>query len=419
MSSEYPFLPLGTVASVRSGYAFKSSDMGTEGHPLIKIGSIVPPRVDISSCDRISKEVIEKTLGADRYLLREGDILIAMTGATAGKTGRFPATNEECFLNQRVGKVYPTDKSSIDQEYLYQVLSRQGFADEILSLADGSAQGNVSGSLIETYKVPIPPLQIQKAIAHILGTLDEKIELNCKTNETLEAMAKALFKLWFVDFDPVRAKAEGRSTGLPAEISDLFPDSFEDSELGDIPREWSIVQLGDLIELAYGKPLKEEQRNGGIYSVFGSNGVVGSHDDYLVEAPGIVIGRKGNPGTVEWSERNFYPIDTTFFVVNKKTGLGMRFLFYSLKNQNLADLSADSAVPGLNRNHAYLNAQMLPPAKVACAFESYSEVIFKRREVLADEIIALSATRDALLPKLISGEIRIPDAEKMLENFLS
>jgi type I restriction enzyme S subunit len=228
-------------------------------------------------------------------------------------------------------------------------------------------------------------------------------------------MAKALFKSWFVDFDPVRAKAEGRLTGLSAEISDLFPDSFEDSELGDIPREWSIVQLGDLIELAYGKPLKEEQRNGGIYSVFGSNGVVGSHDDYLVEAPGIVIGRKGNPGTVEWSERNFYPIDTTFFVVNKKTGLGMRFLFYSLKNQNLADLSADSAVPGLNRNHAYLNAQMLPPAKVACAFESYSEVIFTRRAVIADEVLALSATRDALLPKLISGEIRIPDAEKMLE----
>ena len=283
------------------------------------------------------------------------------------------------------------------------------------SCSDKAAVPGVNRNHLHELQTAIPPIAEQKAIAHILGTLDDKIELNRKTNETLEAMAKALFKSWFVDFDPVRAKAEGRPTGLPAEISDLFPDSFEDSKLGEIPRGWSIVQLGDLIELAYGKPLKEEQRNGGIYSVFGSNGVVGSHDDYLVEAPGIVIGRKGNPGTVEWSERNFYPIDTTFFVVNKKTGLGMRFLFYSLKNQNLADLSADSAVPGLNRNHAYLNAQMLPPAKVACAFESYSEVIFKRREVLADEIIALSATRDALLPKLISGEIRIPDAEKLLE----
>ena len=190
---------------------------------------------------------------------------------------------------------------------------------------------------------------------------------------------------------------------------------IEDSELGEIPSGWQVSSLGEVTELAYGKPLKEEQRKGGAYPVFGSNGVVGSHDEYLVEAPGIVVGRKGNPGTVEWSEKNFYPIDTTFFVVNKKAGLGMRFLFYCLRNQNLADLSADSAVPGLNRNHAYMNNQLLPPIEVASAFERHLEIIFKRKEFLADEINALGATRDALLPKLISGEIRIPDAEKMLE----
>ncbi|PSI00909.1 restriction endonuclease subunit S, partial [Synechococcus lacustris] len=187
------------------------------------------------------------------------------------------------------------------------------------------------------------------------------------------------------------------------------------SELGEIPSGWEVHLLGEVIELAYGKPLKEEQRNGGSCPVFGSNGVVGSHDEYLVEAPGIVVGRKGNPGTVEWSEKNFYPIDTTFFVINKKGGLGMRFLFYCLKNQNLSDLSADSAVPGLNRNHAYMNNQLLPPVEVASAFECHLEVIFRRRAFLAEEISTLGATRDALLPKLISGEIRIPDAEKMLE----
>ena len=202
---------------------------------------------------------------------------------------------------------------------------------------------------------------------------------------------------------------------MPAEISDLFPDSFEDSELGDIPSGWEVYSLDEVIELAYGKPLKEEQRNGGSYPVFGSNGVVGSHNEYLVEAPGIVIGRKGNPGTVEWSGKNFYPIDTTFFVVKKKGDLGMRFLFYCLKNQNLSNLSADSAVPGLNRNHAYMNIQLLPPVEVASAFERHLEVIFNRKAFLAEEINTLGATRDALLPKLISGEIRIPDAEKMLE----
>ena len=110
----------------------------------------------------------------------------------------------------------------------------------VLSTATGSTvkQHHHHGYLITPSM--LPRIQEQKAIAHILGTLDDKIELNRKTNETLEAIAKALFKSWFVDFDPVRAKAEGRPTGLPAEISDLFPDSFGDSELGEIPSGWSV-----------------------------------------------------------------------------------------------------------------------------------------------------------------------------------
>ena len=414
MSSEYPFLPLGTVASVRSGYAFKSADMGTEGHPLIKIGSIVPPRVDISSCDRISKEVIGKTPGAERYLLKEGDILIAMTGATAGKTGRFPATNEECFLNQRVGKVYPTDKSSIDQEYLYQVLSRQGFADEILSLADGSAQGNVSGSLIETYKVPIPPLQIQKAIAHILGTLDDKIELNRKTNQTLEAMAKALFKSWFVDFDPVRAKAEGRPIGLPAEIGDLFPDSFEDSELGDIPSGWEVGGLEEFLVLQRGFDLPAPQRIKGAYPVVAASGVSGTHNEPMAVAPGVVTGRSGVLGKVFYIQTDFFPLNTTLWAKEFRLATPI-YGYFLLCDIDFAVFNAGSAVPTLNRNHLGSLRFPLPPRALVVSFTDVAVDLMKRREGIVAETSNLSATRDALLPKLISGEIRIPDAEKILE----
>jgi type I restriction enzyme S subunit len=102
------------------------------------------------------------------------------------------------------------------------------------------------------FVIPVPPVAEQQAIAHILGTLDDKIELNRKTNETLEAMAKALFKSWFVDFDPVRAKAEGRPTGLPDEISELFPDSFENSDLGEIPRGWRVAPVGEVVECVGG-----------------------------------------------------------------------------------------------------------------------------------------------------------------------
>ena len=109
-----------------------------------------------------------------------------------------------------------------------------------------TAVSGITGNDLVELEVPYPPLPDQKAIAHILGILDDKIELNRKANETLEGIAKALFKSWFIDFDPVRAKVEGRSTGLPDEISKLFPDSFEDSELGEIPGGWEFRGLSEI-----------------------------------------------------------------------------------------------------------------------------------------------------------------------------
>ena len=161
---------------------------------------------------------------------------------------------------------------------------------------------SLNTSLLSDVVVPCPKnMGEQRAIAHILGTLDDKIELNRRMNETLEELARSLLKSWFVDFDPVRAKAEERDTGLPREIADLFPDSFEDSELGEVPRGWGVRKLGELLELEYGKALKAEDRCAGNIPVYGSNGQVGWHNEKLVNGPGIVLGRKGNPGVVTWA----------------------------------------------------------------------------------------------------------------------
>jgi type I restriction enzyme, S subunit len=409
MGSEWKSTTLGDVSTqVDYGYTASATSVNT-GSRLLRITDIQDGVVDWRQVPYCEID------GASRgkYLLHQGDIVVARTGNSTGENFLYQGGEEAVFASYLIR--FRVDVSLVDPGYVWRCMRSSSWWNFIDGSKTGSAQAGANAKVLGLFEFEYPPLPEQKAIAHILGTLDDKIELNRKTNKTLEAMAKTLFKSWFVDFDPVRAKAEGRPTGLPAEISDIFPDSFEDSELGEIPSGWQVSSLGEVIELAYGKPLKEEQRKGGSYPVFGSNGVVGSHDEYLVEAPGIVVGRKGNPGTVEWSGKNFYPIDTTFFVVNKKSGLGMRFLFYCLRNQNLGDLSADSAVPGLNRNHAYMNNQLLPPIEVTSAFERHLEVIFKRKEFLADEINALSETRDVLLPKLISGEIRIPDAEKMLE----
>jgi len=264
-------------------------------------------------------------------------------------------------------------------------------------------------------RITVPLLPEQHTIAHILGALDDKIELNRQMNRTLEAIAAAIFKSWFVDFDPMRAKRDGRDSGPPKEIADLFPDRFEDSELGEIPKGWKVSKLGDVIDLAYGKALKASNRIPGNVPVYGSNGPVGFHNEALVKGPGIVVGRKGNPGIVTWSSRDFYPIDTTFYVVPKGSVSSLFYLFYALKAQDLPSLSADSAVPGLNRNLAYMSQVLVPSKLVLSALDKQVIPLFEKIEANEDESHSLSSLRDALLPKLLSGELRVPDAERFIE----
>ena len=282
---------------------------------------------------------------------------------------------------------------------------------DISGYLTGSTRPKLTQGNMNSIELRAPPLPQQRAIAHVLGTLDDKIELNRLMNETLEEMARALFKSWFVDFEPVRAKMHGRwrrgesLPGLPAEHYDLFPDRLVPSELGDIPEGWAVKALGELIELSYGKALRSADRRGGTIPVYGSNGQVGWHDEKLVIGPGIVVGRKGNPGAVTWAQGDFFPIDTTFYVVPRHASFGLRFLFFALADQNLPSVAADSAVPGLNRNLAYMNKQLLPDQRVLAEFEEYTRVNFTHRRILEEESRALSAQRDALLPGLVSGQI--------------
>jgi type I restriction enzyme, S subunit len=169
-----------------------------------------------------------------------------------------------------------------------------------------------------------------------------------------------------------------------------------------------------LLELAYGKALKEENRNAGRFPVFGSNGQVGWHDEELANGPGIIVGRKGNPGVIIWAPTDFFAIDTTFYVVPKADCRSLYFLFYALKTHDLASLGADSAVPGLNRNLAYMSKQVVPPSELFEIFNSMVTTCFQRLHQGAEQSRILAALRDALLPKLLSGEIRVnPQSHKV------
>ena len=198
-----------------------------------------------------------------------------------------------------------------------------------------------------------PPLAEQRAIAHILGTLDDKIELNRRMNETLEAMARALFKSWFVDFDPVRAKAEGRDPGLPKPLADLFPDSFEDSELGEIPKGWKVGPLEEALVLQRGFDLPVTLRTPGLYPVLAASGPSGTHNEFMVRGPGVTTGRSGVLGNVFYVDSDFWPLNTSLWAKEFRHSRPA-YAFHLLRGIDLALFNAGSAVPTLNRNHSTL-----------------------------------------------------------------
>ena len=189
----------------------------------------------------------------EEFILHKGDVIVTMTDLskqsdTLGYPAFVPACNEgrRYLHNQRIGKITLKDIASTDARYIYYVMCSTECRNEVLVSATGTTVKHTSPDRIKRFRFSLPPLQEQRTIAHILGTLDDKIELNRRMNETLERMARALFKSWFVDFDPVWAKMEGRHTGLPQHLSDLFPDRLADSELGGIPEGWTVQELGDV-----------------------------------------------------------------------------------------------------------------------------------------------------------------------------
>ena len=405
------------VAMGPFGSSIKVETFTPSGVPIISGQNLHGSRVDDKpGFNFISEEHAERLRGAN---VRRGDVIFTHAGnighvaciPESSKYDRYVVSQRQFYMRPKLSEAIP--------EFIVAYFKTLEGQHELLANASQVGVPSIAQPVtyLRSIKIPIPPIQEQRTISHILGTLDDKIELNHRMNETLEAMARALFKSWFVDFDPVRAKMEGRDTGLPKPIADLFPDRMVDSELGEIPEEWKIKALGDLFELAYGKALKaDDRRHDGSVPVYGSNGQIGWHDQRLIRGPGIVVGRKGNPGTIIWVNNDFFPIDTTFYVVPKHSNDILSFLFYALRNQNLPAIAADSAVPGLNRNIAYMNKQIVPNDRVIECFNQITCSIFVRNHLLRTESRTLATLRDTLLPKLISGEIRLHDAARQVES---
>ena len=400
---------LGDMISLHGGLSYKGELLSDTGNSLVTMGCI-------SASEKFKKSGLKRYIGdfTERHRLRVGDMVIATRDVTQnrellGSPALIPEGLPGEAIIAATNLYMVTNHSDSPIEFLYWLMRTPAYRNQIVASAKGTTIVMLTKDSVENFTFPLPTLAEQKAIAAVLGALDDKIELNRLMNATLEAMARALFQSWFVDFDTVRAKLDGRQpVGLDKATADLFPETFEETALGHVPNGWQVKSLGEVIELAYGKPLKAEDRMHGPVCVYGANGPVGWHDEKLVSGPGIVIGRKGNPGVVTWAHGDFYPIDTTFYVEPIGACRSLYFFYYALSLHNLANLSADSAVPGLNRNHAYMSKQVIPSQPVLTAFDSLIAPIFAAMHANEEQSRSLALARDTLLPKLLSGELTVP-----------
>ncbi len=277
-----------------------------------------------------------------------------------------------------------------DPRFCYYFLKGMGFQQYDV----GAANPTLNRNHIHGLPVLLPSLTLQKLIASILSAYDDLIENNTRRIAILEEMARRLYEEWFVHFR------------FPGHEEADFVGNGDDRR----PRDWEFGLLSDFIELKYGKALKASDRVEGAFAVYGSSGVVGSHNQNLVDGPGIIVGRKGNVGSVFWSELPFYPIDTVYFV---DTRLPLEYVFFNLKNQNF--LNNDAAVPGLSRQQAYSLPFICPPNDLLDQFVVYCQPLFAAQRALERKNTNLCAQRDLLLPKLVSGEIDVSEAESAME----
>ncbi|MFC0215042.1 restriction endonuclease subunit S [Paenibacillus chartarius] len=432
LPNDWGNIELGEIADVLSGFAFKSNYFVDQGIPVIKIKNIEPPYVTLDDVQYVSKEIAEQQ---KKYLLKYNDILISLTGSNitqlasvVGKVGRVRIKNQPMLLNQRVGKVYVTDPEKYDEQFLYYVISRNEVKYQLASMAGGSAnQANISPKQIKQLQIPFPPLIEQKTIAQLLAALDDKIELNNVINKNLEEIGQALFKRWFVDFE------------FPNENGEPYKSSggeFEESELGLIPKGWRVQSLQRICEFRKGFSYK-----GKYLSEFGT--------------PMINLGNVSPDGSFKFDSVKYYSdnsfkehhtvkpgdiviantditqkrdvIGTPVIVPNlnsekiiishhitalKNLKLPGLFVYHLLKTDScknrLKSFATGTTVLALPKDALPNFTFVCPNYELIMNFNKIVTPIFQQIGDLNRESILLMKIRGTLLPKLMSGEIRVP-----------
>ena len=418
------------------GSSISSKFFREQGVPVIRGGNLsqdVTVRVSDTGLAYVSDELGQKFKRSEAV---EGDLVFTCWG-TINQIGLIDgrAQYRRYIVSNKQMKLTP-DKARADSLYLYYYFSSPEGQHQIISQAIGSSVPGFNLGQLRAIRILLPSLPEQKAIAHILGTLDDKIENNRRMNKTLEAMARAIFKSWFVDFDPVRAKAEGRAPdGMDADTSALFPDRFEDSSLGKIPAGWDVGTMRDHCDRVEngGTPRRDtpeywepgtirwltsgEVRQGIVADTdvrISESGLINSSAKLWPSGTTVVALYGATAGQVCFVTRELSanqaccgllpPVDSQYFV----------YILASEATEQLANLSRGSAQQNLSQGLVSEFRCLNPGKKVIRRFNDVAAPIFQKWIGNMVESNHLAATRDALLSKLLSGEVRVKEVEAVV-----
>ncbi|MEZ6154056.1 MAG: restriction endonuclease subunit S [Pirellulaceae bacterium] len=341
-------------------------------------------RVPLSSLERETRQGPYRYYGAqsvidhiDAYLFDGEYVLIAEDGANLVTRNEPIAflVDGQFWVNNHAHIV--RGKSQIADNYFITAWLNNS---NIAGFVTGVAQPKLSQQNLKQIKIALPPYDVQCAVTQVLSAYDDLIENNRRRMALLEESARLLYQEWFVRL--------------------RFPGHEHVRIKNGVPEGWEAAQLGERVSLNYGKALKADTRVEGVFPVYGSSGIVGSHNAALAKGPGIILGRKGNVGSVFWSSKDFYAIDTVYFIKAEESNL---YLYYALKHMHF--ISTDVAVPGLNRDLAYSRPLLVPSNSVLRLFLDTVSPIHQQLDKLDETNQKLRAARNLLLPRLMSGEV--------------
>ena len=412
------------------GSQLHQEDYVPVGTPIITVEHLRENRIIHRDLPRVSDYDRNRL---SRYTLRQGDIVFSRVGSV-DKRSLVREAEEGWLFSGRCLRVRP-DVNKIDPAYLSYFFGLPAFQEHIRSVAVGATMPSLNTQILSSASIVYPPLPEQRAIAHVLGTLDDKIELNRRMNETLEAMARALFKSWFVDFEPVRAKMEGRRLrgeslpGLPAEHYDLFPDRLVDSELGEIPEGWDVKELGDIChkpQYGYTASASDEHVGPKFLRITDINKKAWieweavpyceitdeNRSKYRLRHGDILIARMADPGHGCMVEEDRDAVFASYLIrFRPKDERYARLLQYWLRSDAYWELVIGR---GAGTTRVSLNAKVLsefplvvPSTSLLDAFGAQVGSLRTRLVANVEESRILAAQRHALLPGLVSGEVRV------------